>query len=94
VVPGTAAKVLLPVGTAQRLVVPAEAVVKRGELTATYVVDAGGNQQLRQIRVGTTVGNEGLVEVLAGLDDGERVLIDPLRTASARGLPLQADARR
>lgn len=38
VVPGTAAKVLLPTGMTKRLVMPAEANVRRGELTATYVV--------------------------------------------------------
>ena len=72
VVPGTAAKVLLPTGTAKRLVMPAAAVVRRGELTATYVIAGDGEPQLRQIRVGESAG-AGLVEVLAGLDAGERV---------------------
>ncbi len=71
-VPGTAAKVLLPTGSARKLVMPASAVFRRGELTATRVVTADGRVQLRQIRVGEPAGN-GLVEVLAGLDAGERV---------------------
>lgn len=71
-VPGTAAKVLLPTGTARKLVMPAAMVFRRGELTATHVVGADGRVQLRQIRVGEAAGN-GLVEVLAGLDAGERV---------------------
>jgi RND family efflux transporter MFP subunit len=76
VVPGTAAKVLLPTGTVRRLVMPADAVVRRSELTAAYVVGDDGKPRLRQIRVGETFGAAGdgaLVEVLAGLDDGERV---------------------
>ena len=71
-VPGTAAKVLLPTGTVRRLVMPADAVLRRGELTAAYVVGIDGRSQLRQIRVGEP-SSVGLVEVLAGLDAGERV---------------------
>lgn len=72
VVPGTAAKVRLPAGTAKRLVVPEAAVLRRGELTAAHVIGADGRLRLRQIRVGEPAGH-GLVEVLAGLDAGERV---------------------
>jgi hypothetical protein len=55
-----------------RLVMPADAVVRRGELTATYVVAGDGQARLRQIRIGET-SNAGWVEVLAGLDAGEQV---------------------
>lgn len=72
VVPGTAAKVLLPIGRTQRLVMPAAAVVRRGEVTGAYVVGNDGAARLRQIRVGESEG-AGTVEVLAGLDAGERV---------------------
>lgn len=72
VVPGTAAKVLLAAGTARRLVVPGAALVRRGELTAAYVVGADGRAALRQVRVGEPSA-DGVVEVLAGLDAGERV---------------------
>jgi RND family efflux transporter MFP subunit len=86
VVPGTTAKVLLPTGTARKLVMPAAAVLRRGELTAAYVVGADGRPQLRQIRVGERVtardsGAESLIEVLAGLNEGERVALDPLAAA-------------
>ncbi len=74
VVPGTAAKVLLPIGRVQRLVVPADALVRRGELTGAYVVGADGEPRLRQVRAGEPVGG-GYVEVLAGLDAGERVAL-------------------
>jgi RND family efflux transporter MFP subunit len=88
VVPGTAAKVLLPTGVERKLVVPAAAVLRRGELTAAYVVGSDGRPTLRQIRVGErVVAPEGkaeeLVEVLAGLADGERVALDPLAAAGA-----------
>jgi len=74
VMPGTAAKVLLPIGRVQRLVVPAEAIVRRGELTAAYVASGEDAPRLRQVRVGEPVA-DGWVEVLAGLDAGERVVL-------------------
>jgi RND family efflux transporter MFP subunit len=75
IVPGTAAKVLVPTGRSRKLVVPAAAVVRRSELTAVYVL-ADGARQLRQVRVGNRVSDDA-VEVLAGLAAGERVALDP-----------------
>jgi membrane fusion protein, multidrug efflux system len=87
VLPGMAAKVLLPVGTAKRLVIPATAVVRRSELTAVYVAGETGAARLRQVRLGEPAG-DGLVEVLAGLDPGERVVLngsaDAATVSSAR----------
>jgi RND family efflux transporter MFP subunit len=76
VVPGTAAKVLVPIGRSQKLVVPAAAVFRRSELTAVYVL-VNGTRQLRQVRIGDRVSDDA-VEVLAGLSAGERVALDPL----------------
>jgi len=59
-----------------RLLVPSRAVITRTELHAVYVLDPEGKPWLRQVRVGRTVGDE--VEILAGLDAGERVALDPL----------------
>ncbi|GIL06463.1 MAG: hemolysin D [Betaproteobacteria bacterium] len=77
VVPGTAAKIRVPLGSAQKLVMPADALIRRGELTAAYVVGADGAPQLRQVRVGPAYEG-GVVEVLAGLAEGERVQLNPL----------------
>ncbi len=77
VTPGAAAKILVPVGRTRKLVLPQSALIRRGELTAVNVVAADGRPQLRQIRVGNTVADGG-IEVLAGLGDGERVLLNPL----------------
>jgi len=82
IIPGTAAKVLVPIGRSQKLVVPAAAVVRRSELTAVYVLGDGGARQLRQVRVGNRVSDDA-VEVLAGLSAGERVALDPLRGSGA-----------
>ena len=74
--PGMFVKVAFQVGAAERLLVPAAALVQRSEVTGVYIaVDDG--IRLRQIRVGETVGNR--VEVLAGLAAGEHVALDPVQ---------------
>ncbi len=63
-----------------RLSLSAQAVLRRGELTAVYVAAADGFL-LRAIRVGPVQGDT--VEVVTGLRAGERVALDPVRA----GLP-------
>lgn len=84
-VPGQYARVRLAVGAATLLAVPESALVRRGEVTAVYVVDAKGAPRLRQVRVGDRVG-EGEVEVLAGLADGETIATNPI-AAGMRSTP-------
>lgn len=91
VYPGVYARAHFVVGSAPRLLVPRAAVVRRSEVTAVYVVDErGGAQlrpQLRQIRLGDA-GDETSVEVLAGLQPGERVALEPIKAGMvARGTP-------
>jgi membrane fusion protein, multidrug efflux system len=73
---------------AQRVSVPLRAVVRRAELTAVYVIGAGGKPLLRQVRLGPVVGGQASegdqVEVLAGLAAGERVALDPQAAARER----------
>jgi RND family efflux transporter MFP subunit len=61
------------------IAVPAAAVVRRGQLTSVFVRD-GERAQLRLIDAGDAlVSPDGadVVEVLAGLRPGERVIVDP-----------------
>lgn len=80
--PGQTAQVLVrsagmeAAGAAARLSLPAQAVLRRGELTAVYVAGPQGFA-LRAVRVGPAVG--GVVDVLSGLRAGERVAMDPVR---------------
>ena len=79
--PGAFARLLLPLDAADaQLRIPARALLQRSEVTAVYVVDAAGAAHLRQVRVGPTGG--GLVTVLAGLQGGERVALDPVSAGS------------
>jgi RND family efflux transporter MFP subunit len=75
--PGMTVKVAFTVGEAQRLLVPASALLQRSEVSAVYVIDAQG-PTLRQVRIGHRYGDR--VEVLSGLDDGERIAVDPVAT--------------
>lgn len=74
--PGMFVKVGFVVGETRRLLIPAASVVERSELSAVYVVDEAGIVSLRQTRLGRRFGDD--VEVLAGLDAGERVALDPV----------------
>jgi RND family efflux transporter MFP subunit len=76
--PGMAARVHFVIGQAEKLTVPASAVLRRGEVAAVYVQDAAGRSSLRQLRLGDLVGR-GEIEVLAGLASGERVLTEPVK---------------
>jgi RND family efflux transporter MFP subunit len=73
--PGAVAKVEFPVrGEGRSLRVPSSAVLRRGELTAVYVV-SDGRVLLRQVRLGAAAGDR--IDVLAGLRAGEVVASDP-----------------
>jgi RND family efflux transporter MFP subunit len=83
--PGQYARVRLPVGVATMLAVPGSALVRRGEVTGVYVIDATGAPRLRQVRTGERVGDDE-IEILAGLSGGETIAANPvaagMRTAA------------
>ena len=80
--PGMFARVHFVVGQAEKLTVPATAVVRRGEVAAVYVQGADKRMSLRQLRLGDAVG-AGEIEVLAGLSSGDKVITDPVKAAIA-----------
>jgi RND family efflux transporter MFP subunit len=79
VIPGMFARVHFVTGRAKKLLVPAAAVLRRGEVTAVYVADAQGAARLRQVRLSEPLAG-GYYEVLAGLAAGETVSLDPVKT--------------
>lgn len=82
VLPGQFARAYFVTGTTRALAVPSAALLKRGEVTAVYVVDRDGHAVLRQVRAGESVAG-GLVEILAGLAGGERVAQNPVQAGMA-----------
>jgi len=67
---------------AERLYAPAQAVVRRAEMTGLYVIDAAGRPLLRQVRVGRATDDS--IEILSGVSAGERVALDPQAAARVR----------
>ena len=80
--PGMFARVHFVVGKAEKLTVPAAAVLRRGEVAAVYVQMPDGRLSLRQLRLGDLVG-QGEIEVLAGLVAGDKVVTDPVKAGIA-----------
>jgi len=60
----------------EKLSVPVDAVVARGQLTFVYVVGVDDHARLRSVSLGDTVN--GRMEVLAGLAAGDRIVVRPV----------------
>jgi len=74
---GLFARIAVPSsGSERRLLVPERAILRRGGLTGVYVVQ-DGRAWLRWMAPGDTVGES--VEARAGLEEGERVALEPGR---------------
>lgn len=85
--PGLFARVWLPGGNtdktvAERVYLPASAIVRRAEMTGVYVLNAQGQPSLRQVRLGQLAGDR--VEVLSGLRKGDKVAAEPQLAGPAR----------
>lgn len=70
---GLYAKIRLPVGAKDSLMLPRTAVVEKGQLTGVYVVGDKGVMTYRLVRLGKVYGDK--VEILSGLSAGERVVV-------------------
>jgi RND family efflux transporter MFP subunit len=72
------------------LSIPTSALVRRGQLTLAFV-DEKGTARMRVVHAGGV--HDGRVEILAGLEAGESVVINPPPTLRD-GTPIRSDARR
>jgi RND family efflux transporter MFP subunit len=87
--PGMFVKVGFVTGEADRLLVPARALVTRSEVTAVYVLHSNGRTSMRQVRTGHRMGDK--ITVLAGLAPGDQVALDPIAAMkAARPAPIVA----
>jgi hypothetical protein len=69
---GSGAILRLPAGQRHALLVPASAVLHRGDLTGVRI-RVGKADDIRWIKVGAAVGSD--IEILSGLRAGEQVLV-------------------
>ena len=67
---GSYVRVLLRTGTRQALMIPADAIMQRGQLSTVFVISADGKAQLRLVTLGERADAD--VEILSGLAAGER----------------------
>uniref|UniRef100_A0A832E9L0 Efflux RND transporter periplasmic adaptor subunit n=1 Tax=Desulfacinum infernum TaxID=35837 RepID=A0A832E9L0_9BACT len=69
---GTFARARFITGSRETLLVPASAVLQRGQLTGVFVVDDTQVCRWRLVRTGRSMGER--VEILSGLQPGERIV--------------------
>lgn len=86
VVPGLFARAHFITGSAQKLTAPASSIVRRNELTAVYILDEQDQPRLRQVRLGAGLA-DGSLEILSGVNPGERIVLDPLKAGFMRTKP-------
>jgi multidrug efflux pump subunit AcrA (membrane-fusion protein) len=72
---GLFARVEIPTGHAEKLFIPRGAVVERGQLTGIYLVDGENQARFRLVRLGRVSGEQ--VEVLSGMEEGDRFIVAP-----------------
>ena len=80
--PGVLVKVAFLVGRQQALLIPDTAIVRRSEVTGVYVVKDSGQIDFRQLRIGRPAAG-GMRVVLAGLEEGESIALDPVAAGIA-----------
>jgi multidrug efflux pump subunit AcrA (membrane-fusion protein) len=68
------------VGQKQTVTVPLKAIVQRGQLVGVYVLDQSNVARLRLIKTGKQYGDR--IEILSGLSDGERIVVDNVAAVS------------
>jgi RND family efflux transporter MFP subunit len=74
--PGMFVKVEFHAGSREQLLVPSRSLVYRSEVTGVYVIGEGGKISFRFVRLGNKT--DAGIPVLAGLEAGERIALDPI----------------
>ena len=72
---GMFARGAIPIGSSNLLLIPLTAVIHSGQLTGIYAVDNEQTARFRLIRTGRIFGKS--IEVLSGLKEGVRYVVDP-----------------
>jgi membrane fusion protein, multidrug efflux system len=77
---GLYGRAVFPLGKTQVMLVPAASVVERGQLVGLYAVDDAGRVHLRLVQLGGR--HDGKLEVLSGLEAGDRIVVDGIKRIS------------
>ncbi|MBI5867618.1 MAG: efflux RND transporter periplasmic adaptor subunit [candidate division Zixibacteria bacterium] len=73
--PGQIARLMLKAGGSESVAIPLTALVHRGQLELVFVATPESRANLRLVRTGRLYPNK--VEILAGLNDGDRIVNTP-----------------
>lgn len=73
--PGQLGRLQLDTGGDASVAIPATALVRRGQLELVYVATLDNHAALRLVRTGRL--HQGRIEILAGLNDGDRIVNSP-----------------
>jgi len=77
---GSYGRASFAVGQKQAITIPLRAVTERGQLVSVFVVDDSGAARVRLIKTGKSYGDR--IEVLTGLSEGERIVVDRIDAVS------------
>jgi RND family efflux transporter MFP subunit len=72
---GVFARARFESGMRKALAVPASAIVRRGQLSLVFIADTGRHARMRAVTAGAQSGDS--VEVLAGIQPGDAVIVNP-----------------
>jgi len=81
---GLYARVRIPKGKKELLLVPRSAIIEKGQLIGVYTVDDQGIVTYRLVRTGREY--DGRLEILSGLKTNERIIVDGLEKAMDGGI--------
>ena len=77
---GLFGKASFRIGEKSTLLVPQQSIMRRGQLVSVYVVDEGGLVRTRLIQTGQSYGDR--VEVISGLRNGEKIVVQGIEKVS------------
>ena len=81
---GLYGKVAIPEGVRNMILVPARAVVEKGQLTGVYAVNREGIVSYRLVKKGKV--SDGKTEILSGLKAGDRIITEGMEKAVDGGI--------
>jgi multidrug efflux pump subunit AcrA (membrane-fusion protein) len=77
---GAYGKARFAIGQRQAITIQRSVLIERGQLVGVFVVDQSGAARLRLVKTGKSYGDR--IEILSGLTDGERIVVDHIDTVS------------
>ncbi|VBB07801.1 rnd efflux pump membrane fusion protein barrel-sandwich domain [Lucifera butyrica] len=88
---GLYARIRIPVGRREGILVPAGAIVTKGQLTGVYTVDSQGVISYRIVKTGKEYGKQ--IEIVAGIQPGDKVVVEGADKAVDGGIVKEVNSQ-